>query len=54
MSNLINFALREEFSKIKTLSRSSNLEEIKKIIDWNKFPQLFSEREVYSPTKVFR
>jgi IS5 family transposase len=45
MSNLINFALREEFSKIKTLSRSSRLEEIEKIIDWNKFLQLFPEKE---------
>lgn len=45
MGNLINFALREEFSKIKTLSRSSKLEEIEKIIDWNKFLQLFPEKE---------
>jgi len=45
MNNLINFALREEFSKIKTLSRSSKLEEIKKIIDWNNFLQLFPEKE---------
>ena len=44
MSNLINFALREEFSKIGTLSRSSKLEEIEKIIDWNKFLQLFPEK----------
>ena len=45
MNNLVNFALKEEFSKIKTLSKSSNLEEIKKIIEWNKFIPLFLERE---------
>ena len=45
MNNLVNFALKEEFSKIKTLSKSSNLEEIKKIIGWNKFIPLFPERE---------
>ena len=45
MNNLVNFALKEEFSKIKTLSKSSNLEEIKKIIEWNKFIPLFPERE---------
>ena len=45
MSNLINFALREEFSKIKKLSKSSKLEEIKKILDWNKFLSLFPEKE---------
>ena len=45
MNNLVNFALKEEFSKIKTLSKSSNLEEIKKIIEWNKFILLFPERE---------
>ena len=45
MNNLVNFALREEFFKIKKLSKSSNLEEIKKIIEWNKFIPLFPERE---------
>ena len=44
MNNLVNFALKEEFYKIKTLSKSSNLEEIKKIIEWNKFIPLFPER----------
>ena len=45
MSNLINFALEEEFSKIKKLSKGSKLEEIKNIIDWNKFLPLFPEKE---------
>lgn len=44
MSNLISFALREEFSKIKTLSKGSKLEEIEKIIDWNNFLRLFPEK----------
>ena len=45
MSNLINFALDEEFSKIKKLSKGSKLEEIKNIIDWNKFLPLFPKKE---------
>ena len=45
MNNLVNFAFQEEFFKIKTLSKSSNLEEIKKIIGWNKFILLFLEME---------
>lgn len=45
MNNLVNFALKQEFSKIKTLSKSSNLEDFKRIIEWNKFIPLFPERE---------
>lgn len=45
MTNLINFALREEFLKIKKLSRSSKLEEIKNVIEWNNFLSLFPEKE---------
>ena len=45
MNNLVNFAMKEEFSKIKTLSKSSNLEKIKRTIEWNKFISLFPERK---------
>lgn len=45
MSNLINFALKEEFSKIEELSKGSKLEEMKKLIDWSKFLLLIPEKE---------
>ena len=43
MENLVDFALREKYSKVKNLR--SNLEDMKKIIDWNGFLLLFSANE---------
>ena len=45
MKNLVNFALKEEFSKIEKLSKSSNLDDFKKMIDWNEFLKYFPEKE---------
>ena len=43
MESLVNFALKEKYSKVKKLR--SRLEEMNKLIDWNKFTELFPERE---------
>lgn len=43
MESLINFALQEKYAKVKKLR--SRLDEMNKIIDWNKFAELFPERE---------
>ncbi|HLC31963.1 MAG TPA: IS5 family transposase [Candidatus Nanoarchaeia archaeon] len=43
MESLIDFALREKYSKVKSLR--SRLEDMKKLIDWNAFLPLFPERE---------
>ena len=43
MKNLIDFALREKYAKVKELR--SRLEEMKGIIDWDAFLPLFPDRE---------
>jgi IS5 family transposase len=43
MESLVNFALQEKYAKVKKLR--SRLENMGKIIDWNKFIELFPERE---------
>ena len=43
MESLVNFALQEKYAKVKRLR--SRLEEMNKLIDWNKFVELFPERE---------
>ena len=43
MESLVNFALKEKYTKVKKLR--SRLEEMNKIIDWNKFVELFPERK---------
>jgi len=43
MESLVNFALQEKYSKVKKLR--SRLEEMNKLLDWNKFISLFPERE---------
>ena len=43
MESLINFALQEKYAKVKKLR--SRLDEMNKLIDWNKFSELFPERE---------
>lgn len=43
MESLVNFALKEKYSKVKKLR--SRLEEMNKLLDWNKFVELFPERE---------
>ena len=43
MESLVNFALKEKYAKVKKLR--SRLENMDKIIDWNKFLALFPERE---------
>lgn len=43
MESLLNFALQEKYSKVKKLR--SRLEEMKKVIDWDKLPMLFPEKE---------
>ncbi len=46
MSNLISFALREEFNKIKLLGQKGlMLEEMKALLDWNKFLEIIPEKE---------
>lgn len=46
MSNLISFALREEFNKIKILRQKGlKLEEMKALLDWNKFLEIIPEKE---------
>lgn len=43
MKNLIDFALREKYEKVKELR--SNLEEMKTLIDWDTFLPLFPDKE---------
>lgn len=43
MESLVNFALQEKYSKVKKLR--SRLEEMEKLIEWEKFLPIFSERE---------
>jgi len=43
MESLIDFALQEKYSKVKKLR--SRLEDMKKLIDWDKFLQFFPTRE---------
>ena len=43
MESLVNFALQEKYSKVKKLR--SRLEEMNKLLDWNRFISLFPERE---------
>ena len=43
MKNLIDFALREKYSKVRELR--SRLEEMKSIIEWDAFLPLFPDRE---------
>lgn len=46
MTNLINFALKEEFLKFKKLgNKGSRLEEMKDLIDWKKFLSLVPEKQ---------
>ena len=42
MESLVNFALQEKYAKVKKLR--SRLEEMNKLLDWNKFIELFPER----------
>src|SRR3989338_1038768 len=43
MKNLIDFALREKYGKVKELR--SRLEEMKGLIDWDAFLPMFPDRE---------
>src|SRR3990167_6189143 len=43
MESLVNFALQEKYSKVKKLR--SRLEDMNKLIDWDKFIELFPEKE---------
>ena len=43
MKNLIDFALKEKYDKVKKLR--SKLEEIKHLVDWNAFLPLFPQKE---------
>ena len=43
MESLVDFALQEKYSKVKKLR--SDLEDIDKLLDWNKFTELFPDRE---------
>jgi transposase, IS5 family len=43
MKSLIDFALKDRYAKVKNLR--PRLEEVKKIIDWEKFVPLFPERK---------
>lgn len=43
MESLVNFALQEKYAKVRKLR--SRLEEMNKLLDWNKFIELFPERE---------
>lgn len=45
MTNLISFALKEEFNKIKLLGQKGlKLEEMKALLDWNKFLEIIPEK----------
>ena len=43
MNSLIDFAMKEKYSKVKKLR--SRLEDMKKLIDWDEFLPLFLEKE---------
>lgn len=43
MESLVNFALKEKYARVKKLR--SRLEDMNKLMDWNKFVELFPERE---------
>ena len=43
MKNLVDFALKEKYAKVKELR--SRLEDMKKILDWNAFSVLFPDKE---------
>lgn len=43
MDDLIDFALKERYDKVTALR--SKLEDMNKLIDWNKFLELFSDKE---------
>jgi len=43
MDNLVDFALREKYSKVSLLK--SKLDDMNKLIDWNKFIALFPDKE---------
>jgi transposase, IS5 family len=43
MESLVNFALKEKYDRVKKLR--SRLDEMNKLLDWNKFIELFPERE---------
>lgn len=43
MESLVNFALKEKYARVKKLR--SRLEDMNKLIDWNKFLELFPKRE---------
>ena len=43
MESLIDFALQEKYARVKKLR--SRLEDMNKLINWNKFLSLFPERE---------
>ena len=45
MTNLINFALIEEFKKISSNRRGLRLEEMKSHLDWDKFLAMLPERD---------
>ncbi|PIN93221.1 hypothetical protein COU54_04095 [Candidatus Pacearchaeota archaeon CG10_big_fil_rev_8_21_14_0_10_31_24] len=42
MESLVNFALQEKYSKVKKLR--SRLEEMNKLLNWERFLSLFPER----------
>ena len=44
MKNLIDFALKEKYDKVKKKLRS-RLEDMKSIIDWNSFLKLLPDNE---------
>lgn len=44
MESLVNFALKEKYSKVKKLR--DRLEKMKSLIDWNAFLKLFPEKEL--------
>lgn len=43
MESLVNFALKEKYARVKKLR--SRLEEMNKLLDWDKFVELFPEKE---------
>ena len=43
MKNLLDFALQERYDRVKTLK--PQLQDMKKLLDWNAFEQLFAERD---------
>jgi IS5 family transposase len=45
MESLVNFALKEKYARVKKLR--SRLEDMNKLIDWNKFVELFPEKKSF-------